>query len=548
MAIPDPLSAEAARGPALQIVPISPPVEATLRILMNSVPFLMGAAVVRQPPGADGVVASVGRMPWLHDRRLTTLQLPDDALPANRAVALDWPVPFQAEWVGAPPRLVISRLTFQGRTVGVLLGTLVTREPFGQQTREALDLSCELIASAVAGESAMAMAAPPPAPEAEHHAPEPVAPAEQPRPEPAPQPEPRATIPSDQIVEEVRRGLAAAGDARSLGRVLRDAMSVITDASAFSVALFHLTRPEVAYRYKVVGPDRDSAELGRQHVDDGPACYAARHDRRWHVFARDLAIRDELDVRIREVIVLQVPMTSSGEVFGIVTVQTFRPEGFTDQALRLVATVVEASVPSFAQVRSTGRFQPAGAPAQVAAAPSAPPSTPSGAEPAARGAEEVARDLLRRCGGAGFPTAFIVGVDPGAGAVRGELVSEGDAAREIDYALGVSSGKFKVPLDDRYNAIARAVREARIVPAPTAYEITRPAADVEAARSIERLVGGGRSVTLPLVVSGEVAGALVLGPMADDPSFVAIETIRGYVEDAVRELSALWAPADGQAG
>ena len=84
-------------GTTLNVVQITPPVEATLRILLNSVPFLMGAAVVRQPPGSDGVVAQVGRMPWLHDRRLTTLQLPDDALPANRAVALDWPVPVCAD-------------------------------------------------------------------------------------------------------------------------------------------------------------------------------------------------------------------------------------------------------------------------------------------------------------------------------------------------------------------------------------------------------------------------------------------------------------------
>src|SRR5438128_12215913 len=106
----------------INAAPITPPVEATLRILLNSVPFLMGAAVVRQPPGSDGVVAQIGRMPCLHDRRLTTLQLPDVALPANRALSLDWPVPYQAEWVGAPPRLVISRLVSQGHTVGVLLG------------------------------------------------------------------------------------------------------------------------------------------------------------------------------------------------------------------------------------------------------------------------------------------------------------------------------------------------------------------------------------------------------------------------------------------
>src|SRR5712692_5253722 len=330
---------------------------------MNSVPFLMGAAVVRQPPGSDGVVASIGRMPWLHDRRLTTLQLPDDTLPSNRAVALDWPVPFQAEWVGAPPRLLISRLVFHGRTVGVLLGTLVSREPMSQQTREALDLSGELIAAAVAGESAYATSVPPPASEVEHVAPPSIF-----------APPPARPTPSDLVVEEVRKGLESAVDARSLGRVLRDAMSQITDASAFSVALFHLSRAEVAYRYKVVGPDGDSAELGRQHVDDGPACYAARHDRRWHVFAREVAIRVEGDARVREVIVLQIPLATGGEVYGIVTVQTFRPEGYTDQELRLVATIVEASSPHFAEVRSSGKFQSA-APTAAAVATAATPSS-----------------------------------------------------------------------------------------------------------------------------------------------------------------------------
>jgi hypothetical protein len=531
--------------------PITSPVEATLRILLNSIPFLMGAAVVRQPPGSDSVVSSVGRMPWLHDRRLTTLQLPDDTLPSNRAVALDWPVPFQAEWVGAPPRLLISRLVFQGRTVGVLLGTLITREPLSQQTREALDLSGELIASAVAGESAYAMAAPPQA-EVEQQPvdtaviPEPVAvgaataPSEA-APEPPPPPH-RGIVAGELVMDEVRRGLATANDARSLGRVLRDAMSVITDASAFAVALFHATRPEVAYRYKVVGPDRDSAELGRQHVDDGPACYAARHDRRWHVFAREMAIRDELDVRLREVIVLQLPLTTAGEVFGVVTVQTFRPQGFADQELRLIASVIEAASPQFGLARAAGRFQPSTAAPATEMPPqtilAAPPS--SAAAPPVRTAEDVMKDLMRRVAGAGFSTAFLLGVDPGAGALRGELVSDGEAARELDYALGISSGKFAVPLDDRYNAIARSVREARIVPSPTAYEITRPATDFDGAQAIEKLAKGGRSVTLPLIVSGEAAGALVIGPMRDEPSFFAIEAVRGYVDDATKELTELW--------
>ena len=607
----------------------SSPVEATLRILLNSVPFLMGAAVVRQPPGSDGVVATIGRMPWLHDRRLTTLQLPEDTLPSNRAVALDWPVPFQAEWVGAPPRLLIARLTFQGRTVGVLLGTLVSREPLSQQTREALDLSGELIASAVAGESAYAAAFARPSPtEAEHvsvmRAPAApataartpvaagVAPARAPAPEAPPPEPPRKPATSDLVVEQVRRGIEGASDARAVGRVLRDALSAITDASAFSVALFQLAKPEVAYRYKVVGPDRDSAELGRQHVEDGPASYAARHDRRWYVFAREIAIRDEGDARVREVIVLQVPMANSGEVFGLVTVQTFRPEGFTDQELRLVATIVDAATPSFAQMRRAGRFQPApGAPAPAApATPSAlagptpapavseqpeaaaprtnapartdepvggsatqarlssappPPSAPS-ATPTATSAlpptaappvpadepfvasttggkrtgEDVLKDLLRRCAGAGFPTAFLVGVHSGAGALRGELISDGEAAREVDYALGITSGKFSIPLDDRYNAIARAIREGRIVPAPTLYEIIRPLYEFDQAQTVEKLAKGGRTVTLPIVVSGTPAGALILGPMPEDPTFFAIEAVRGYVADAAKELAALW--------
>src|SRR5256712_3637395 len=72
--------------PPLTIVPMTPPIEATLRILLNSVPYLIGAAVVRQPAAGDSVEAQVGRMPWLHDRRLLNLPLPDETLPANRAI------------------------------------------------------------------------------------------------------------------------------------------------------------------------------------------------------------------------------------------------------------------------------------------------------------------------------------------------------------------------------------------------------------------------------------------------------------------------------
>ena len=548
----------------LNAAPVTPPVEATLRILLNSVPFLMGVAVVRQPPANDAAIVQVGRMPWLHDRRLTTLNLPDDALPANRALTLDWPVPYQAEWVGAPPRLLIARLVAQGHTVGVLLGTFITREQIAQHTREALDLACELIASAMAGEAFAPSAphypveveqssvfTPPPQPPA---APDAQADAqltlvsetatEVGAPEPQPQrAEPiRRSHSVDLVVEEIRKSLDEATDARGLGRILRDVMNVITDASAFSVSVFHNALSEVAYRYKVLGPEADASELGRQSVDDGPSCYAARHDRRWHVFARDLAIRDGANVRHRDVAVLQIPLVGAGEVFGVITVQTFRPEGFSDHELRLIAAVAEVAAPHFGQVRLSGRFQPP--PSNISASGPAPTVMPPAVaeRPAAqqRTGETVLADLLKRSSGAGFGTAFLMGFDPGAGVLRGELVSDSDTARELDYALGITTGKFTIPIDERYNAIARAMREARIVPAPTIHEITQPALDWQASLALERLARGGRTITLPIVVDGDPAGALVLGPMADDPTFSAIEMVRGYVEDATRELADLW--------
>ena len=149
-------------------------------------------------------------------------------------------------------------------------------------------------------------------------------------------------------------------------------------------------------------------------------------------------------------------------------------------------------------------------------------------------------DLLRRCAGAGFATAFLMGADPGAGVLRGELVSDSDVARELDYALGITTGKFTISIDDRYNAVARAMREARIVPAPTIHEIAQPALDWQRSLALERLARGGRTITLPIIVDSEPAGALVLGPLSDDPTFTAIEMVRGYVDDAIRELADLW--------
>src|SRR5712691_8953550 len=436
----------------LNVVRMTPPVEATLRILLNSVPYLIGAAVVRQPAGPDAVAAEVGKMPWLHDRRLLTLQLPDDSLPANRAILLDWPVPYQAEWVGAPPRLLISRLVTNDRTVGVLLGTLISREQVSAGAREALDLSCELIAAAVGSDSLGTLAAPT---------------TEEPRRlvvvpnEPEPEPEsslPTAVItesepvldPKDeqderdrQVVDEVARALDELMDARSIGRVLRDAVTAIAGVDGFSVALFNSVRREVAYRYKVVGSDPDSAEMGRQAVDDGPDCYAARHDRRWHGFVREIGVRGPEGVEARKISVLQYPLLAADEIFGVATLQVFGDSGFSDHATRLVLRVIEVSSDRLAAVRRAARFQPSLSPSESAAAAVLPPVAAAPSSALASGAEaptpdQILNDLVNTCTEIGLPTTFMVGVDPAAGLLRGELISSSSAARELDYALGIS--------------------------------------------------------------------------------------------------------------
>ncbi|HEV2249294.1 MAG TPA: hypothetical protein VGT60_02170 [Candidatus Limnocylindria bacterium] len=527
----------------LQVVQATPPVEATIRILLNSVPYLIGCAVVRQPAGPDAVAAEVGRNPWLFDRRLTTLQLPDDTLPANRAVALDWPVPYQAEWVGVPPRLLISRLVFGDRTVGVLLGTLITREPLNAQTREAMDLSCELIASAMAMYSAATIAAP-------SFVSEP-APATALPDEAAPVAEPTGSYAStsapvsadaaagiDAIVSQVGAAVAGVGEARAVGRILRDAMNEVSEASAFAVALFHVDRPEVAYRYKVVGVDPASSELGKQPVDDSPSCFAVRNAERWHAFERTVTVAGER----RRVGVLQVPLSDGRDSIGVVTLQTFREGGFAFGELELVASVVRATAPAFAQARAAGRFQPqAGAPAtQPVATPAVPEPVTA---PVAESTDDILSDLLAQFAAAGFPTSFIVGLDPEAGMLRGDRVGTSAEAGAIDKLLGISDARFAISTDDRYNAIARACREARVVSAPTVHELVQPLHDWNEATLIERIAGGGRSAIAPIVVNGDVVGAVVAGPRAEDIGPVELDHLGSLLDAAGRRLAAAWRAA-----
>ncbi|MEK6208064.1 MAG: hypothetical protein AABM32_10515 [Chloroflexota bacterium] len=541
----------------LNVVRMTPPVEATLRILLNSVPYLIGAAVVRQPAVGDAVEAEVGRMPWLHDRRLLTLQLPDDSLPANRAILLDWPVPYQAEWVGAPPRLLISRLVTQDRTVGVLLGTLISREQISAGAREALDLSCELIAAAVGSDSLSTLAATPPTAEEPRRLvvvpdevlPEPESSLVMPEPaesEPVLDPKDEQDERDRQVVDEVARALDELTDAKSIGRVLRDAVTAIAGVDGFSVALFNTVRREVAYRYKVVGADPDSAEMGRQAVDDGPDCYAARHDRRWHGFIREIGVRGPEGVEARKISVLQYPLLAADEVFGVATLQVFGDSGFSDHATRLVLRVIEVSSDRLAAVRRAARFQPSLSPQESAAAAVLPPvaaapfPAPVVAGSEAPTTDQILNDLVNGCTEIGLPTTFMVGVDPAAGLIRGELISSSSAARELDYALGISVGRFKIELSDRYNAIARACREGRIVTSPTLDELVHPLRDADGAATLERLVQGGRSTIIPITVSGDVVGALIVGPMADEPGFSTIVKVRDLVNETASRLTEAW--------
>src|SRR5216110_184118 len=539
----------------LNVVRLTPPVEATLRILLNSVPYLIGAAVVRQPAVGDAVEAEVGRMPWLHDRRLLTLQLPDDSLPANRAILLDWPVPYQAEWVGAPPRLLISRLVTQDRTVGVLLGTLISRDQISAGAREALDLSCELIAAAVGSDSLATLSAPAPVDEPRRLVVVPDEPMREPESslviamptesEPVLDPKDEQDERDGQVVDEVARALDELTDARSIGRVLRDAVTAIAGVDGFSVSLFNSVRREVAYRYKVVGSDPDSAEMGRQAVDDGPDCYAARRDRRWHAFVREIGIRGPEGVQARKISVLQYPVDAADEIVGIATLQVFGDGGFSDHATRLVARVVDVATDRLAAVRRAARFQPSPSPHESAAAvvlppAAAAPSSSAPTQPEGATTDEILSDLMTRCAEIGLPTTFLVGVDPAAGLLRGELISASPAARELDYALGVSVGRFTIELADRFNAIARACREGRIVTSMTLDEVIHPLRDADGAATLERLVQGGRTTILPISVSGDVVGALVVGPMADEPGFSTVVKVRDIVNDTASRLAEVW--------
>jgi hypothetical protein len=343
----------------------------------------------------------------------------------------------------------------------------------------------------------------------------------------------------ERIAGQISAAVAGATDARAIGRILRDAMNEVSEASAFAVALFHTDRPEVAYRYKVVGVDTASTELGKQPVDDSPSCFAVRNAERWHAFDRAVSVAGER----RRVGVLQVPLYDGRDSIGVVTLQTFREGGFAQGELALIGAIVNATASGFAEARASGRFQPATAAPAAPAAPAASQPRDLPAPPRPETTEEILSDILVRCAALGVPTSFIVGLDPEAGLLRGDRVSASAEAGGIDRLIGISDARFSISIDDRYNAIARACREARIVTVPTVHEIVQPAHDWNEATLIERLAGGSRSTVAPIVVNGDVVGAVVAGPRSEALTDAELDALRSLMDSAGHRLAAAWRAA-----
>jgi hypothetical protein len=127
--------------------------------------------------------------------------------------------------------------------------------------------------------------------------------------------------------------------------------------------------------------------------------------------------------------------------------------------------------------------------------------------------------------------------------LRGDRVSASAEAGGIDRLIGISDARFVVSIDDRYNAIARACREARIVSAPTVHELVQPVHDWNEATLIERMAGGSRSAVAPIIVNGDVVGALVAGPRAEEFGAADLASLSALVEATGARLAAAWRAA-----
>ena len=71
-------------------------------------------------------------------------------------------------------------------------------------------------------------------------------------------------------------------------------------------------------------------------------------------------------------------------------------------------------------------------------------------------------------------------------------------------------------------------------------EVIHPLRDADGAATLERLVQGGRTTILPISVSGDVVGALVVGPMADEPGFSTVVKVRDIVNETASRLAEVW--------
>jgi hypothetical protein len=173
--------------------------------------------------------------------------------------------------------------------------------------------------------------------------------------------------------------------------------------------------------------------------------------------------------------------------------------------------------------------------------PPAPAAVPNATapEPSRDDPDRILHELLRHLGALGSPHAFAVVADDEGDSLRGHSVSDWAFMKRLDSAVGISSGAFRVALDDRANAIARACREGRVITVAWLFEVVQPALTWQESLDLERDAGGGRCTIVPLIVADRIAGAVVAGPAEKDLSATTATQLVARIEAAAEELTRL---------
>lgn len=154
-----------------------------------------------------------------------------------------------------------------------------------------------------------------------------------------------------ELHESLGDAVAATTSARSLGRVLREAVAEVTPTSAFALSVHHQDRDEVAYRYRVASDDELGTLLRGEALEDGPQS-AASHTDGW--------VRSEHTVRVgsREVTVhtAQGSVRSDGATVGVLTLQT-ADQAIDDAVLAQVDVLIAACAGHLSALRDNGSYR-----------------------------------------------------------------------------------------------------------------------------------------------------------------------------------------------